>query len=170
MARQPNWFSILEVILHTIQHASVESFGRREIQALFGCSQRDSIRLLHRFGATETAGALSLPRAALIVQLEAVQSGDGYSAFLRRRKKVARYLAAAQSESVSRNRSIAGSPEFLAGRSLTDLPSGVRLEPGRVQFQFAYPEDFWSMVDALADIAAHDPDAFEKAILSEDLY
>lgn len=50
--------------------ASVESLGRAEVRALFGCAERDSIRLLHRFGATN-----SLPRTSLVERLEALRAG-----------------------------------------------------------------------------------------------
>ena len=46
--------------------------------------------------------------------------------------------------------------------------SGLQPQPGRIVCEFAYPEDFWSMIDALADIAAQDPEAFENATLAKD--
>ena len=145
-----------------------ECLGRQEMKAVFACSERDSIRLLHKFGATEIADALSLPRSSLVIQLEALQSGTAYSAFLRQRQQVAKHLAIAQSENVARRRRIPGSAQFQAGESLADLPAGVRLEPGRIVCEFAYPEDFWAMIDTLADIAAQDPEAFESATLLRD--
>ena len=54
------------------------------------------------------------------------------------------------------------------GQTLADLPDGVRLEPGRIVCEFAHPEDFWAMIDSLADIAAQDPEAFEGATIAEE--
>jgi len=165
MARHPDWFERLDAILDTIRQMSLECLGRKEMKAVFACSERDSIRLLHKFGATVKADALSLPRSSLLTQLEALQSGTAYSAFLRQRQQVAKHLAVAHAENVARRRRIPGSPQFQGGKSLADLPAGVRLEPGRIVCEFAYPEDFWAMIDALADIAAQDPEAFENATL-----
>jgi len=168
MARHPDWFERLDAILDTIRQMPIESLGRKEMKAVFACSERDSIRLLHKFGAAVNADALSLPHYSLRAQLEALRSGTAYSAFLRQRQQVAKHLAVAHAENVARRRRIPGSAQFQAGKSLADLPAGVRLEPGRIVCEFAYPEDFWAMIDSLADIAAQDPDAFENAILAED--
>ena len=168
MARHPDWFERLDAILDIARESPIECLGRQEMKAIFASSERDSIRLLHKFGATEIADALSLPRSSLLTQLEALRSGTAYSAFLRQRQQVAKHLAVAHAENVARRRRIPGSAEFQAGKSLADLPAGVRLEPGRIVCEFAYPEDFWAMIDTLADIAAQDPDAFENATLAKD--
>ncbi len=168
MARHPDWFERLDAILDTTRQMPLECFGRQEMKAVFACSERDSIRLLHKFGATKIADALSLPRSSLLAQLGAIQSGMAYSTFLRQRQQVAQHLAVAHAENLARRRRIPGSAEFQAGKSLADLPAGVRLEPGRIVCEFAYPEDFWAMIDSLADIAAQDPDAFEDATLAKD--
>ena len=168
MARHPDWFERLDAILDITRQTPLECLGRKEMKAVFACSERDSIRLLHKFGAREIADALSLPRASLLTQLDALRSGTAYSAFLRQRQQVAQHLAVAHAENVARRRRIPGSAEFQPGKSLADLPAGVLLEPGRIVCEFAYPEDFWAMIDALADIAAQDPDAFENATLLKD--
>lgn len=168
MARHPDWFARLDAILDTTRQMPLECLGRKEIKAVFACSERDSIRLLHKFGATVNADALSLPRSSLLAQLEALQSGTAYSAFLRQRQQVAKHLAVAHAENVARRRRIPGAAQFQAGKSLADLPAGVRLEPGRIVCEFAYPEDFWAMIDTLADVAAQDPEAFENATLRRD--
>ena len=168
MARHPDWFERLDAILDITRQSPAECLGRKEMKAIFGSSERDSIRLLHKFGAREVADALSLPLSSLLAQLEGIRSGTAYSAFLRQRQQVAQNLAVAHAENVARRRRIPGSVDFQADKSLADLPAGVRLEPGRIVCEFAYPEDFWAMIDALADIAAQDPDAFENATLAKD--
>jgi hypothetical protein len=164
--RSPAWFAHLDAIFDTVRQIPGESLGRKEMQALFGCSERDSIRLLHKFGATVSADALSLSRSSLLAQLEAVQSGSAYSAFLRQRRQVAKHLAAAHAQNAARHRRIPGSAGFQDGKSLADLPVGIRLEPGRILVEFASPGEFWAAIDTLADIAAQEPDAFERAVLT----
>jgi hypothetical protein len=58
--------------------------------------ERDTIRLLHKFGAKEQDNALSLPRFALLAQLEAVRAGSTYAAFLRQRQDVVKHLTEAR--------------------------------------------------------------------------
>ena len=104
MARHPDWFERLDAITEMVRQAEdLAWLGRSEIKAIFGCSERDSIRLLHKFGAAERDNALSLPRPALLAQLQAIRVGSTYAAFLRQRQGVARQLSAARSEAAARN-------------------------------------------------------------------
>lgn len=168
MARFPDWFSRLDAIIDVIGQTPLEVLGRREIAALFACSDRDSIRLLHRFGGTRTADALSLPRSSLLSQMETIRTSATYATFLRKRHQVARTLAVAQAETIARHRQIAGSAEFQVGKTLKELPAGVRLEVGRIVCEFRSPDEFWALIDALADLAAQDPGAFEEATTNRD--
>ena len=103
MARHPEWFERLDVICEVVRQAGgLPWLGRSEIKAIFGCSERDSIRLLHKFGAEEQDNVLSLPRAALLTQLQAIRAGATYSAFLRQRHEVARQLTTARAEAAAR--------------------------------------------------------------------
>ena len=166
MARHPDWFKRLDTVIDLTRHTTADALGRNEIRALFGCSERDSIRLLLKFGAIPLHDALSLPRASLLTQLDAIRAGSAYSAFLRQRQLVARNLAVARAEHVAHRHQIRGAAEFQYGKSLADLPPGVHLAPGRIVFDFTHPEDFWAMIDTLADIAAQDPESFAKASAS----
>ena len=87
MARHPEWFERLDANTEVVrQSGRLEWIGRQEMKAIFCCSERDSIRLLHKFGGEERDNALSLPRSALLAQLEAIRSGSTYAAFLRQRQ------------------------------------------------------------------------------------
>jgi len=70
--------------------------------ALFGCGERDSIRLLHRFGAVVRDDALALSRQSLLPQLEAIAQGSRYAAFRRQRRGVAQHLAQARRGAAAR--------------------------------------------------------------------
>lgn len=113
MARFPDWYSRLDGILATVGGAEgLEWLGRAEMRALFGCSERDSIRLLHTFGAVVRDDALTLSRQALIPQLEAIAHGSRYAAFRRQREGIAQHLAQARKEAAARHfRARAAFPE-----------------------------------------------------------
>jgi hypothetical protein len=129
MARHPEWFERLDVIQDVLRRAEVDWLGRKEIQAIFGCSERDSIRLLHKFGAEERDNALSLPRSALRVQLEAIRAGSTYGAFFRQRQGVARRLTEAREDTAARRfRVTERSPEEPQARRFQDLPETVTLQ------------------------------------------
>jgi hypothetical protein len=143
MARHPDWFERLDAILAVVrQSGGIAWLGRQEMKAVFGCSERDSIRLLHKFGAEAQNNSLSLPRSSLLAQLEAIRAGSAYAAFLRQRQEVARHLGAARAETAARQFRIRPAVPEEPRRRLEDLPptitwrraSGVR--PGR--FEIVY--------------------------------
>ena len=126
MARHPEWFERLEAITAVVRQAGhLEWLGRSEIKAIFGCSERDSIRLLHKFGAEERDNALSLPRTALLIQLEALRRGTGYAAFLRQRQDVARHLSAARAETAARQFLVRPAMPVERRARLQDLPHTI---------------------------------------------
>ena len=103
MARAPAWYSRLDAILSTLSGREESKWlGRAEIGALFGCGARDSIRLLHKFGAAVQDDALCLSRAGLLGQLETIATSPAYAAFRRQRAGLAQHLAQAQAEIAAR--------------------------------------------------------------------
>src|ERR1700704_4549848 len=103
MARHPDWFERLDAITEVVCQADkVEWLGRNEIRAIFSCSERDGIRLLHKFGAVQRDNALALPRSALLAQLQAIRAGSTYAAFLHQREGIAGQLSAARAETAAR--------------------------------------------------------------------
>ena len=145
MARHPDWFQRLDPILEVVRQADrLEWLGRQEMKTIFCCSERDSIRLLHKFGAIELDNALSLPRSALLTQLEAIRSGSTYAAFLRQRSDVAKHLTAARAEAAARQfRVTFRAPEDRPAR-LQDLPKTItwrRVAPsGLGRFEVLYDD------------------------------
>lgn len=153
MARSPDWYARLDAILATLGAATVlQWLGRAEIGALFGCGERDSIRLLHKFGAVERGNALSVERASLLPQLEAIAAGSSYAAFRRQREGVARHLAQARAEAAARQfRARAAFPESPSPR-LDRLPPTIiwRRAGPQGRFEIRY-EDGADLLAQLAD-------------------
>jgi hypothetical protein len=132
MARQPEWFERLDTITEVVWQAEqLEWLGRNEIKAVFRCSERDSIRLLHKFGAEEKDNVLSLSRASLLAQLEAIRAGSTYAAYLRQRHGVAQQLSVARAQAASRELRVKFPEERLP--RLEDLPPTIRWRRGRFE-------------------------------------
>jgi hypothetical protein len=158
MARHPEWFERLDAITEVVrQSGGLEWIGRKEMKAIFCCSERDSIRLLHKFGAEERENALSLPRSVLLAQLEAIRSGSTYAAFLRQRQDVVKHLTAARAEAAARQfRATPQAPEDRMAR-LQDLPKTItwrRSEsagPGRFEVLYDDGADLmWQLAEFLS--------------------
>jgi hypothetical protein len=158
MARHPDWFERLDPILEVVRRSSgLEWIGRQEMKAIFGCSERDSIRLLHKFGAAERENALSLPRSALLAQLEAIRAGSTYAAFLRQRQDVVKQITAARAEAAARQfRATSQAPEDRRAR-LQDLPKTITWQraapsgPGRFEVLYDDGADLmWQLAEFLS--------------------
>jgi hypothetical protein len=175
MARHPDWFLRLDGIIEVVARAEpVEWLGRNEIKAIFACSDRDSIRLLHKFGAVERADALSLPRTSLLAQLEAIRSGATYVAFLQQRQGVARELSAARVATAARQfrvRPVA--PESPAPR-FEDLPDTLSWrrtaagEPGRFEILYRDGADLMRQLAGFLEAAGVNREEFFAATEASD--
>lgn len=169
MARSPDWYARLDAILATLRTTTtLEGLGRSEVGALFGCGERDSIRLLHKFGAVEWGNALTLDRASLLPQLEAIAAGGSYAAFRRQREGVAQHLAQARTETAARQfRARAAFPETSVPR-LADLPPTLTwrraARQGSARFEIRY-QDGADLLSQLAEFlhaaGAHREEFFE---------
>jgi hypothetical protein len=166
MARTPEWFERLDGIIHVLRDAdTVETLGRNEVRAIFGCSERDSIRLLHRFGASQRNDALVVDRPTLLRQLEEVRAGDAYAAFLRRCRAVAGTLSTARHEAAARTFRVRVPPEA-PSVSLATLPETIawRRKPrsGRGRLEIAYRDgaDLMNQIAAFLSAVSSERDEF----------
>jgi hypothetical protein len=158
MARHPDWFERLDGITETVRQAEeIGWLGRNEIQAIFGCSQRDSIRLLHKFGAAERNNALSLSRMALLAQLQAIRAGSTYAAYEQQRQGVARQLGAARAEAAARKFRVRPVVPQEQAIRLEDLPETItwKRQPAEAagRFEILY-RDGADLMRQLADFLA----------------
>jgi hypothetical protein len=168
MARHPDWFARLDAIADVVrQSVHVEWLGRKEIQAIFECSERDSIRLLHKFGATERGDALLLERSSLAVQLDAIRSGTTYTTFLRQRQDVARQLADARASAAARQFRVGAAATGEARSGFEDLPKTVvwrrKASAGPGRFEILYDDGadlMWQLGEFLRAAGANREEFF----------
>ena len=166
MPRHPDWFGRLPAIEESLRASPAPSLGRPEIGALFGASERDAIRLLHKFGARQQANALVVERSALLLQLEAVRRGGAYQAFERQRAGIAGQLAQARSETAARQFRVRAALPDETAPGLDALPPSITWRrtdssgPGRFSIAYDNGEDLmWQLAEFLA-AAARDRAAF----------
>ena len=158
MARCPDWFPRLDGILDVVRSAATpDRLGRAEMKAVFQSSERDAIRLLHKFGAETGNDALSLPRASLLTQLEAIRAGSAFAAFSRQRQGVAQQLAAARAESSARLFPVRPLAQEQRRARLEDLPATIRWRhpggtgPGRLEIEYDDGADLmWQLAEFLS--------------------
>ena len=126
MARHPEWFNRLDTLLEVLRQADeLLWLGPPDIKAISNCSERDCIRLLHKVGAEERANALSISRASLSAQLEAIHKVNTFAAFARQRQGVAKQLAAARGETSARQFRVRSALPVQRPARLEDLPPTI---------------------------------------------
>jgi hypothetical protein len=144
MARHPTWFERLDALLGVVRESRLYWLGRNEIGIIFQCSERDSIRLLHKFGATERNNVLSLARPALLTQLEAVRSGSTYAVFVQQRQEIAVEARNAGAEADARQFRVRAARPPAPPIRLADLPplstGRVPSLPGAGRFEILYDD------------------------------
>ncbi len=167
MARHPDWFERLDSVEGSLRESTAESLGRTEIEALFRVSERDAIRLLHRFGAEVQANALSLARPSLLAQLDAMRRGSAYAAFLRQRQGIAQQLAQARSDTAARQFRVRPALREEAVPGLDDLPPTLTWRrdasspSGRFEIRYDNGEDLlWQLAEFLAAAGRDRPGFF----------
>ena len=170
MSRHPDWFERLDTIFDLVRESStIPWFGRKEIQGAFGCSERDSIRLLHKLGAEVQDDALRLSRGSLLAQLEAIRNGNRYAAFLRQRNQVARQLSLARQETAARQFRIRPVEPEEPPKRLDQLPPSVtwrrtnHQEPGRFEILYDDGADLMRQIALFLEAASADREAFFAA-------
>ena len=176
MARHPDWFERLDAITEVVSRAEgLPWLGRHEFKAIFSCSERDSIRLLHKFGATEKDNTLSLPRAALLAQLEAIRAGSTYAAFLRQRQGVAKHLTAARTEAATRQFQVRPAAPPEPRPRLEDLPKTIAWQrtagQGTGRFEVVYRDGadrMWQISEFLSAAGVNREELFAATEPSDD--
>jgi hypothetical protein len=152
MARHPEWFERIDSIIAVTSEAKVDWLGRREMQSLFNCSERDSIRLLHKFGGVERNNALSLSRTGLLAQLDAIRAGEPYAAFSCQRQQVARRLSTARVEAEARQFRVEAAVQRDVGPELNSLPPTITWRrfggdgPGRFEILYSDGADLMAQI------------------------
>ena len=170
MARHPEWFERLDAIEETVRESeTIEWLGRQEIAAVFGVSDRDSIRLLHKFGAERRADALAVRRSALSAQLEAVRRGSAYLAFSQQRQQVAKHLEAARAESAARRFRVRPAIRDSNRVRFEDLPPTLTWRrassdaPGRFEILYDDGADLmWQLSECLAAAGVNREEFFRE--------
>ena len=164
MARHPDWFQRLDTILEVVRQADdLKWLGRNEMKAVFHCSERDSVRLLHKFGASTKDNTLSLPRSSLMIQLEAIRAGSTYAAFLRQRQGIAKHLSAARTEAAARQFRIAPAPPAHRPERLEDLPDTIRWQSGRFEILYHDGADLMRQLAQFLSAAGANREDFFRA-------
>ncbi|MDQ2840097.1 MAG: hypothetical protein M3Y72_03475 [Acidobacteriota bacterium] len=163
MPAQPTWFPRLTQIVADLRAMNnVLVIDRHAFERLFQVRDRRARVLMSRFAGIQIGNAWAVDRQQLIETLEAIQRGEEFQWEQRRRKRIAAIYEQAKREHPARQVQIPITKETRT-RTVSSLPSGVKLSRCELHIQFSNAEDLAGKLFELSQAMARDWDAFARA-------
>ncbi len=135
---------------------------RAAVERLFGLRRRQAIELLNRMGGYQAGRTFLIGRDRLISQLDSMAASGEYRQEAARRERLAGSIEKIQRTRQTEAVRIPVSAEVFGSRMQTLAP-GVQLRPGKLEIEFAGPEDLLRKLFGLAQAVSNDYAGFERA-------
>ncbi len=150
MARPVKWSRELPAIRERAARSRTETWGRRDIEHLFGVGRASAQSLMKAIGERQPiAGAHFVNRTALLAFLDRMAEAPMMEEELRTRMN--------EAEPAPRPKPLrVALPAGLRSAMLPDLPANVRLSPGRLEIAAATAEGLLESLAALASVMQND--------------
>jgi len=162
MPAKPAWYGKLDYVISTLESLPRSFVDRSTVEFLLGVGRRRAQQIIapcviDRVGTNGLAD-----RDALIARLRRLAEGDDRYYEIARRRKLAGVLANLWKDRLERPQLLVEAPATVVRQEFEDLPSGVRLEPGRITLDFEEPRDALEKLLALAMAISNDFARFER--------
>jgi hypothetical protein len=162
---KPRWYRNVPHILDELRKHPHPYVDRATLEFLLGVSRRRAQQIMapciiDRVGVNGLAD-----RDALIARLQRIAEGDEGFYEIERRRKVAKLIEDLRRERVEKPQLLVEAPTSVVNQEIEDLPSGVRLEPGRITVEFDEPHQGLEKLLALAMAISNDFDRFERRVV-----
>jgi len=161
VAAKPRWWQHIPEIQSVLADVRLPVIDRAAVERLFGLRRRQAIELLNRLGGYQAGRTLVIGRDQLIAQLDTIATGSEYRQETARLERLAASIDKIQRTRQSEAVRIPVSVEVFGARMQT-LGSGVQLRPGKLEIEFAGPEDLLRKLFALAQAVGNDYAGFER--------
>src|SRR3954447_1347068 len=163
MPAQPSWFPRLTQIVAELRDLETVPFlDRQAFERIFRVKDRRARVLMSHFEGTQIGNAWVVDRHKLIQALEAIQHGAEFQSDQRRRERIADVYERAKREHPARQVQITVTKETRS-RTVSSLPSGVKLGQGKLHIQFTGAEELAAKLFELSQAMANDWPAIETA-------
>ena len=163
MPAKAQWLLQIPEIRKELQVLTVPVVDRETIERLFGLKRRRAIELMHVFGGYQAGRTFLIDRPELLTRLEQMERGDDFTFEKQRNDKISAAFDQMRKHRVVSGLAVRIAPETV-GRSMKELPSGVRLEKGKLSVEFSSAEELLGRLYAFSRAAANDFDGFQEAI------
>jgi hypothetical protein len=162
---KPAWYRNLPYIIEELRKHPRPYVDRATVEFLLGVSRRRAQQIMAPCVLERRAGINGLAdRDALITRLERVAEGDEGAYEIKRRRKVATLIENLRQQWMTQPQLLVEAPTAVVNQEFENLPSGVRLEPGRITVEFDEPQQGLEKLLALAMAISNDFDLFDRCV------
>jgi len=161
VAAKPRWWQHIPEIRQVLADVNLPVIDRAAVERLFGLRRRQAIELMNRFGGYQAGRTFVISREQVIAALDAIADGGEFRLELGRRERLATSLEKIQRTRQAEAVRIPVLPEVFGSR-IEALEPGVQLRPGKLEIEFAGPEDLLRKLFSLAQAVSNDYTAFER--------
>ena len=165
MPAKPVWYRKLPNIIEELRRHPHPYVDRATVEFLLGVSRRRAQQIMAPCVLERRAGVNGLAdRDALITRLERIAEGDEGAYEIDRRRKVAKLIEQLRQERIQQPQLLVEAPTAVVNQEFENLPTGVRLDRGRIHVEFDEPHEGLEKLLALAMAISNDFDAFERIV------
>jgi len=162
MPAKPVWYSKIEIVIRELETHPRSFVDRATIEFLLGVGRRRAQQIMapcvvDRVGVNGLAD-----RTKLIAHLRELGEREARYYEVRRRRKVAEVLERLRRNRLEQPQLLVEAPVNVVSKEFEDLPTGVRLERGRITVEFGEPREALEKLLALAMAISNDFDQFER--------
>ena len=145
--------------LEALGNCEAALLDRGDLEVLLGVSPRQALRILNALGASLAGKNLFISREELIARLRGLHAGEDARYERRRLQRLDRTLALLARDLRARQVPLAAIPDC---GGFSGLPPSLRLRPGRLEVDFATPEELLARLFELSQAIAQDYESFER--------
>jgi hypothetical protein len=161
--RKTEWIHRLDATIEALAAFPSPTIDRSTVQKLLAVSPRQALRILNRLGAYTAGKSLLIDRAELLGKLHALQADPSVVFERRRRERVEVTLDQTRRDLAARRIRIPAQADVWS-RQTSDLPAGIRLAPGKLEFSFQTTEELLGQLFELAQAVANDLERFRAIV------
>ena len=171
MPDKPVWWRHLPQAIDQLEALPFPWVDRATLEALLGVGRRRAQQILQPLVSHSVGKSGLALKDAVVSHLRTLAAGNAAFTERQRRERLHALLNEARAEARRHPRVLVEAPAALANQTLTDLPAGIRLLPGRIVIEgFLDPEEAKQKLLALVLAIGNDPDGFDAAIALETEY
>jgi hypothetical protein len=164
MPARPVWYRKLPYILEELRKHPRPYIDCATVEFLLGISRRRAQQIMAPC-ITDRVGRSGLAdRDALVTRLRRIAEGDDAFYEIERRRKVATLIEDLRRTRVAKPQLLVEAPIGVVNQEFENLPTGIRLEPGRITVEFTEPHEGLEKLLAMAMAISNDFDRFERCV------